>query len=121
MSSTTSFLNLEMKYRLDTLVRKFEEWYPRYEKEAGPFSVGDWGVYPDFVYEAFLEDHPFLKETWEKLVQDMGGGLEGKVLAIEWLHKASEYEIQKSNYLYLPKQKRRKRSHTVPLRYRKVF
>ena len=105
-----------MKFRLDTLVREFEKWFPRFEKEAGPFSVSDWGVYPDFVYEAFLKDYPFLEETWEKLVRNVGGRVE----AIEWLHKVSGYEVEKANpsTFFLGKRKKRKRRPFISLRFR---
>ena len=88
-----------MKYRLDTLVRTFSKWFPDFEKEAGLFSVGDWGTYPDFVYKVFFEERPYVKETFDEMVERMGGGMEGWATAVEWLHKASGCEIEKSKFI----------------------
>lgn len=101
----------------DVLIEAFKRWFPKFEREAGPFSVGDWGVYPDFVYKNFFEEHPHLRKTFEKMVNGERGGMEGWAAAVIWLHRASGCDIETSKFIiYLPKEKKKHKYTPVHLR-----
>lgn len=76
------------------LVKTFGEWFSKFVKKAGPFSVNDWGIYPDFVYETFFKENLHFEKAWESLVK-----IKGRVEAIEWLHNSAECPIEKSDLI----------------------
>lgn len=70
------------------LVERFAVWFKIFEREAGPFSRDDWGLYPDFVYNAFKEECIEEGKTLDEVIKE-----KGKEEAIKWLHKASGFPL----------------------------
>lgn len=76
------------KHPIIQLVESFAIWFKVFEKEKGPFSEDDQGLYPDWVYSAFRNDYPEEGITLSEVIEE-----NGRVDALEWLHKAAGFPL----------------------------